>query len=167
MTKRDRPDSKYGCLTRLGIFLICIGGICGLVFHEMTNGHDFNPFVAIAAIGVVMLVIIKWATSKRNAPDKAEKNHSTKPAPQRHALRRQSVTGRSGFTYPHHNYDHSNYDEGFEEGRAQGYERGLEEGHGLGFEEGRALGHHELDYEDHVPEGAEWRDPDDDPVARD
>ena len=166
MAKSDRPVSKYGCLARLGIFLICIGGFCGLVFHEMTNGYDFNPFVVIAAIGTVMLVIIKWATSKRNAPDKAEKNHSAKPAPQRPAMRHQSFTGRSDFTYPHHNYDHSINDEGFEEGRAQGYDRGLEEGHALGFEEGWALGHHELDYDDHTPEGAEWRHPDDDPTAR-
>ena len=59
-----------------------------------------------------------------------------------------------------HNYDDS-FGEGYRIGRDEGYQEGYDEGMTSGY----VLGSEE-EYGDHIPEGAEWRHPDDDPTAR-
>lgn len=142
------------------------GGIL-FTFVSLMGWVESSWQLATFTLGMGMLffpVLIK--VTGLNTPNPKPKN-PPKPTVQT----RPSLTRQDSFSSPTQ-YRGSSYDrfwaedepnmtserrEDWAEGYQEGYEEGLASGYALGSEE---------TWDDHIPEGAEWRHPDDDPTDR-
>ena len=122
----------------------------------------------IARIGIFLRGLRPANPQERDTSAKFNQD-GISPAKKPTALPSPASRGRSTFNMPigygsafGHDPPFSDaYDEGYSSGRDEGYQSGYDEG----LNEGYAWGS-EDNYDDHTPEGAEWRHPDDDPTAR-
>ena len=119
----------------------------------------------IGIFGVVWVALLPKKQQEQGSLSK-KKQGGISPTRQAPVSKKQFSAGGSNFARSYGEplaYESSlrhDYDTPFDEGL---YDR--QEGYDEGFYDGYILGHQE-EYDGHVPEGAEWRDPDDDPVSR-
>ena len=163
----NNRKNGWGCLTPGGIAFIFAGSV----------GSYDAPALQIGTIilGVAMLVFPAIA----KVIDLKLQNLRPENPPESTAQKRPSLSNQHNFSSPVHygkarsstreifSYDY--FGEGHEAGMAAGRQEGWNEGYQEGYDEGIASGYvlgNEEEYGDHIPEGAEWRHPDDDPTAR-
>ena len=155
----------WGCLIPGGIVML---------FAGLASSFD-PPALQIWTIlfGAAMLVLPAIARVVEVKPQKLRPENLPKGIKSSPSSKRPSLSNQGDSSSPFYSgsarssareipsYDH--YDEGHEAGMAAGRQEGWDEGYSLGVLDGSDR---EINYDDHVPEGAEWRHPDDDPTAR-
>ena len=157
----------WGCLIPGGIVFI---------FAGFVGSYD-APALQIGTIilGVAMLVFSAIAKVIDSKPQKLRQENP----PRTTAPKRPALSNQHSFSSPIHfgkarsnTREDSSYDylgEGNEASMAAGRQEGWDEGNQEGYDEGMTYGYvlgSEEEDGDHIPEGAEWRHPDDDPTAR-
>lgn len=112
----------------------------------------------IGLVGFLFVASLLAGKQKRREIPSKEGQRGSRSATRGTAPSRLVSTGRSSFAGASSRADSYESDPKHVEGYQEGFD--------LGYEEGRLLGYLEGHRDDHIPEGAEWRDPDDDPVGR-
>ena len=112
----------------------------------------------IGLVGFLFVASLLVGKQKRRAVPSKQGHRDIRSATRRAAPPRSVSTGRSSFAGTYERSDSYESDPRHVEGYQEGFD--------LGYEEGRLLGYLEGHHDDKIPEGAEWRDSDDDPVDR-
>ena len=112
----------------------------------------------IGLVGFLLVGSLLASMQKRREIPSEQEQRGIRLATKGAAPPRSDSTGRSSFAGTYDKLDFHESDPRHVEGYQEGFD--------LGYEEGRLLGYLEGHHDDQIPEGAEWRDSDDDPVCR-